>query len=218
MKAVLAGATGLVGGFLLETLVQDGSFTKIIAPARRVLSRKSIRLENPVIDFNDPAALENSFDNTDIIFSAVGTTRKKVNGDEKAYRKVDADIPVTLARAGLEKGASCFVLVSSIGADPGSGNFYLRLKGEVEQTIISLGYRRVYILRPSLLLGPRDEFRLVEFLGSGIMRLMATFLFGSYRKYHPVEARQVAKAMAEVAKDNTDGVHFLYYDDMIKFK
>jgi uncharacterized protein YbjT (DUF2867 family) len=131
----------------------------------------------------------------DTIFCALGTTIKKA-GSQARFREIDHDLPLQAARLGLANGARHYLLVSSLGANPGSGLFYSRVKGEVEEDLRVLGYPQLTIARPSLLLGVRDEIRLGERLFPALGWLMPP-------KYRPIEARDVARAMVALA--NEDG-------------
>lgn len=213
---VIIGATGLVGGHLFRLLVNDLNFEKIIVISRRPFNGQHEKVENRVVNFENNSDLAASFDNADVIFCTIGTTQKKVKGDKGAYRKVDFDIPVNMAKMGLQKGVKQFILVSAVGADAHAGNFYLRLKGEVEETVSSLGYESLYILRPSILLGKRDEFRLGESIGKAVLRSASFLFFGNMRKYYPVKAKQLAQAMINASKEKSPGSHVLFYDEMVK--
>jgi uncharacterized protein YbjT (DUF2867 family) len=136
----------------------------------------------------------------------VGTTRRKVKGDMEAYRKVDFDIPVKAARFCKMTGCETFVLVSAVGANSKSRNFYLQLKGEVEEAVRSVGLASVHMMRPSILLGDRKEFRPGENIGKGIMRAFSLFMASRYK---PIHAKKVARAMLAAAKENKAGV-FIY--------
>jgi uncharacterized protein YbjT (DUF2867 family) len=213
--AVLVGATGLVGSLLLQKLLADKMFTKVIALTRKLSEIPHRKLVNTVVDFSNPEDIDNSFETADVIFCSVGTTQKKVNGSEEAYRKVDFDIPVTLGKLGLKKGVKQFILVSSIGANPQSNNFYLRLKGEVENAVSELGYPSLYIMRPSMLLGKRSEFRLGENIGQAVVRSASFLFFGAMKKYYPVQAGDVAQAMVEAAKEKRPGINIIQYEEMM---
>jgi uncharacterized protein YbjT (DUF2867 family) len=213
---VLVGATGLVGSLLLQKLLADKAFTKVIALTRKLSEIPHRKLVNTVVDFNNPEDMANSFETADVIFCSVGTTQKKVNGSEEAYRKVDFDIPVEIGKLGLKKGVKQFILVSSIGANPQANNFYLRLKGEVENTVSELGYESLYIMRPSMLLGKRSEFRLGENIGQAVIRSASFLFFGSMKKYYPVQAGDVAQAMIEAAKEKRPGINVIQYEEMMQ--
>jgi uncharacterized protein YbjT (DUF2867 family) len=138
----------------------------------------------------------------------VGTTQKKVKGDKAAYRKVDYDIPVNAARFCKMTGCEKFVLVSSVGANRKSNNFYLELKGEVEDAIKAVGLKSVHIMRPSMLLGERNESRQGERIAKGLMK---TFSFFISSKYKPIYGMDVAKAMLVAAKKSDEGFFIWEY-------
>jgi uncharacterized protein YbjT (DUF2867 family) len=214
--AVLVGATGLVGSLLLQKLLSDNAFSKVIALTRKLSEIPHRKLVNKVVDFNNREELFNSFETADVIFCCVGTTQKKVNGDESAYRKVDFDIPVSMGNIGIQKGVKQFVFVSSIGANIHSNNFFLRLKGEIEQAISELGYQSLYIIRPSMLLGKRSEYRLGENIGQAVMRSASFLFFGAMKKYYPVQASDVADAMLKAAIEKRPGINIIQYDEMVQ--
>jgi uncharacterized protein YbjT (DUF2867 family) len=154
-----------------------------------------------------------AIDNSDVIFCTVGTTQKKVKGDRQAYRKVDFDIPVKSARFCKMTGCKIFVLVSSIGANSKGGNFYIKLKGEVEDEIKATGIETVHIMRPSLLLGERNESRPAEKVYQGLMK---AFSFLIPAKYKAVEAAKVAKAMLVASKRHGHGIFVYDYNEIMK--
>ncbi|HEY1871833.1 MAG TPA: NAD(P)H-binding protein [Chitinophagaceae bacterium] len=200
--ATLVGVTGLIGGELLKLLLDDNYFDKIRILVRRPFAMMHPKLETKLVDFNDADSLLVALDDSDAVFVAVGTTQKKVKGDKNAYRKVDFDIPVNIARYCKIIGCETFVLVSSVGANSKSNNFYLKLKGEVENEIGKMGIESVHIMRPSMLLGERKESRPFEKIGQPMMKAFS-FLFPS--KYKPIQASDVAKAMIEASKKNEKG-------------
>lgn len=207
MTATLIGASGLIGNYLLEELLQDDFYDVVRILVRRPLFLQVPDLDYPklemqLVDFNDSDSLLVAISNSDVVFCTVGTTQKKVKGDKAAYRRVDYDIPVNTARSCKMTGCEKFVLVSAVGANSKSNNFYLKLKGEAEEAVNAIGLRFVCIMRPSMLLGERKEFRLGEKLGKGLMKIFS-FLLPS--KYKPVHGRDVAKAMLVAAKKNDEG-------------
>jgi uncharacterized protein YbjT (DUF2867 family) len=212
MKATLIGATGLIGGYLMEELLNDDYFDTVRILIRRPFDISHAKLEKKMVDFNDSDSLLIAMNYSDVVFCTVGTTQKKVKGDKDAYRKVDFDIPVNAARFCKMTGCERFVLVSSVGANSRSKNFYLKLKGEVEDAVKVAGLKSVHIMRPSMLLGYRKEFRLGEMIGKGVMKIFS-FLVPS--KYKPVHGADVAKAMKSVAKKNDEGF-FVYEFNNIK--
>jgi uncharacterized protein YbjT (DUF2867 family) len=163
--ATIIGSTGLIGSYLLKHLKKHDSFSTIRLLVRRPVQNDHPKVQVKLIDFNDHESFKLGIDGSDVVFCAIGTTQAKVKGDKEAYRKVDYDIPVKAARFCKETGCSQFLLVSSIGADSKSKNFYLQLKGEVEDAIKQISLESVSIFRPSLLLGNRKETRRKDWPG-----------------------------------------------------
>ena len=210
--AVIVGSGGLIGSKLLELLLNDNHFNKI-----RLIVRRPAEFDNPavnvkVIDFSDDDAYKSAITGCDALFCAVGTTQKKVKGDRVAYYKVDYDIPVNAARFCKETGCPVFLLVSSVGADSKSKNFYLKLKGKVEDKLREMKIASVSVFRPSMLLGKRREFRFGEEVAKAISAPLS-FLFPS--KYKPVKAENVARAMITAAKKAIPGFNVYHYREMI---
>ena len=206
MTATIIGATGLIGNYLLEELLKDNNYDTVRILVRRPIELTRPRLEKKLVDFTDAERFRLALEGSDVVFCAIGTTQKKVKGDKMAYRKVDYDIAVNAARFCKMTGCSTFILVSSVGANSKSNNFYLKLKGEVEDAIKAVGLRSVHIMRPSMLIGDRKEFRLGEKMGTPVMKVIS-FLLPS--KYRPIHGRDVAKAMMIVSKKIGEGF-FVY--------
>jgi uncharacterized protein YbjT (DUF2867 family) len=209
--ATIIGATGLVGGKVLELLLNDNYFNHIRLIVRQPFKSGHPSVNVKVIDFTDSESFKSAIAGSDAIFCAVGTTRKKVKGDIAAYYKVDYDIPLNAAQLCAETGCPVFLLVSAVGADSKSKNFYLRLKGEVEDKLWEMKIDSVSIFRPSMLLGKRKEFRLAEEVAKTIS-LPLSFLFPS--KYKPVEAEDVARAMIAASKKSSPGFNVYHYREM----
>jgi len=210
--AGIVGSTGLIGSKLPELLLNDAYFNKI-----RLIGRRPIEYNNPavnvkVIDFSDNESYRSAINGCDAVFCAVGTTQKKVKGDKVAYYRVDYDIPVNAAQFCEDTGCPVFLLVSSVGADSRSKNFYLKLKGEVEDKIQGMKIASVSVFRPSMLLGKRREFRFGEEVAKAIS-VPLTFLFPS--KYKPVKAENVARAMIAASKRAAPGFNVYHYKEMI---
>jgi uncharacterized protein YbjT (DUF2867 family) len=192
--ALLVGATGLVGGHCLELLAADPGYSRVILLVRRAIARAlPAKVEQHVVDFDKLDALPVSV-RAEHVFCALGTTIKQA-GSPEAFRKVDLDYPVNVGRLMLERGSEHFIVVSSLGANPRARVLYSRVKGEMEQAILKLPFRAITILRPSLLLGDRKEFR----LGEEVAKRVGFLLMGSFK---PIEARRVAQAMIAVAREN----------------
>lgn len=211
MTATLIGATGLIGNYLLEELLKDDFYHTVRILIRRPLELTHPKLEKKLVDFSDVENFRLSLEGSDVVFCAVGTTQQKVKGDKAAYRKVDYDIPINAARFCKLNGCETFVLVSSVGANSNSNNFYLKLKGEVEDAVKAVGIRSVHIMRPSMLLGDRKEFRLGEKISKVILPVFS-FLIPS--KYKPIQGKDVAKAMVAAAKKNDEGFFIAEYREI----
>lgn len=213
MIATLIGATGLIGNYLLEELLKDENFETVRILIRRPIEFSHPKLEKKLVDFNDSDSLLVALSNSDVAFCTIGTTQKKVKGNKEAYRKIDYDIAVNTARFCKMTGCEIFVLVSSVGANSKSNNFYLHLKGEIEDTIETIGLESVHIMRPSVLLGNRKEKRLGESISKKLMSFLS-FLVPS--KYKPINGKTVALAMKEVAKKNKPGFFVYEYKEILK--
>jgi uncharacterized protein YbjT (DUF2867 family) len=211
MTATVIGATGLIGSYLVKILGKDEYFNNTRLLTRRPIDIQNEHVEVKLIDFNDAESLKLGIDGSDVVFCAIGTTKEKVEGDKEAYRKVDYDIPVKAAQFCKETGCKNFVLVSSVGADSSSGNFYLQLKGEVEDAIQQLNIESVTIVRPSILLGDRKETRPAETVGKIAMSILSFALIGKASKLKPIHAEDVAQAMVNAAKSKKPGLSIYEY-------
>jgi uncharacterized protein YbjT (DUF2867 family) len=197
MTATIIGATGLIGSYLLEQLLVDEYFSTIRILIRRPLDINHPKLEKKIVDFTDAENFRLALDGSDVVFCSIGTTQKKVKGNKEAYREIDYDITVNAAKFCKLNGCETFVFVSSVGANSQSNNFYLKLKGEIEEAVNAVGLKSVHIARPSLLLGNRKEFRLGDKIAQWVMPI---FSFLLPKKYRPVKAEDVARAMVKMAK------------------
>ena len=131
-QITIFGATGLIGSLLLDLLIEDDTFTKIIIVTRRPFEKEHSKIEIHQINFSNPEEIENCIENSSVVFSAIGTTKAQVNGDKVAYRKIDFDITYNIARACKKKNVQSFLFISSSGANSSSSTFYMRLKGEID--------------------------------------------------------------------------------------
>ncbi len=207
----LIGATGLIGGYLSEFLQKDSEYTKIKVLVRRPVQFSNPKVEVSVIDFSDTEAFKSEISGSDTVFCAIGTTNQKMKGNKEAYRKIDYDIPVNAAKFGLAGGCSKFLFVSSIGANSSSKNFYLKLKGKTENALFDLNIPALFIFRPSLLIGKRQEFRIAELFGKLLMQPVSFLL---PKKMKPIKAYDVAKSMYKASKSDAEGRHIYHYSEM----
>ncbi len=210
--AFLAGATGLTGGHCLKILLEDSLYSEIRVLTRKPLPLKHPKLREQIIDF-DNLEQHGGFIAADHVFCCLGTTIKQA-GSREAFRKVDLEYPVQIAQLARGNGATHYLLISALGANPDSRIFYNRVKGETEEKIKSITYPGVMIFRPSLLLGDREEFRTGEKVGEFLFRLVKPFLAGRLKKYRPVAAHKVARSMVELAKVELKGIHIFESDDI----
>jgi uncharacterized protein YbjT (DUF2867 family) len=210
--ALLAGATGLVGEHVLAQLLADDTWARVITVGRRATPHRHEKLEQRIVDLG---ALEAQGDlpHADDVFCCLGTTINRA-GSRAAFRRVDHDYVLALARTGIRIGATQFLLVSAIGADPESRVFYSRVKGEVEAALRALPYRAVQIFRPGLLLGNRAEFRFGERVATLLTPLVQPLLRGRLRRYRSIEAGEVARAMVRIAREAPRGPNVWEYDGM----
>lgn len=211
--ALIAGHSGLIGEQLLKLLLEDNSYKKVISVGRRMLELSHSKLDQQIVDFNN---INISTDTVDDVFCCLGTTMK-VAGSKEKFRLVDFNYPVSLGSFCLTKGATSFSLVSSMGADKNSGIFYNKVKGEVEETIMQLGYRKVEIFRPSMLLGQRAESRMGESIGKVAMTLLSFLFVGPLENYKAIQREKVAKAMVHFAEEESIGTTIHLSGAMQKF-
>ena len=206
--ALVAGGTGLVGGLLLRRLAADGTFPRVLAVGRRAPSEALAGVEALVVDLSElsklPAKGTPRLPSATDAFCALGTTIRAAGSQEK-FRAVDHGLVLAFARAALAAGAKRLILVSSVGADPASSNFYLRVKGEAERDLAALPFEGVAILRPSLLLGERRESRPGERVAALASRALSFVFLGPLARYRPVEADDVAAAMVALARGEVTG-------------
>jgi uncharacterized protein YbjT (DUF2867 family) len=212
-KALIVGATGLIGGYCLETLCDATNYSEVTALVRKPLLKTHRKLKTVVAKF-DRLQHELSNIQADDVYCCLGSTIKKA-GSQEAFKKIDFSLVVTIAELMRKQGAEQFLVISSMGANKDSKVFYNRVKGEMESALQELNYPCLRIIRPSLLLGNRKEFRLGEKIGVLLTPVLKPFLLGSLKKYAPVEAESVAKFMVKIANEESVlGVH-IYASDMI---
>lgn len=200
--AAVAGATGLVGRHLVEALLADDAYGRVVVLARRAPERSHPKLDVRVVDFERIGEQARGLGASDV-FCALGTTIRKA-GSEDAFHRVDFTYVHELAKA-VQGEARLFSLVSALGASPTSRVFYNRTKGEIEEAVRSLGFPATHILRPSFLAGERDERRLGERVGMAAARAVSVIPLTSLRRVRPIEARVVAGVMVHLAKQETGG-------------
>lgn len=212
-KAVIAGASGLIGSHLLEILLNEPFYQEVLVVVRKELPMDHKKLVQLVIDFDHLDEFTKSITGH-ALFCCLGSTRKKTP-DLAIYRKIDHDYPLKLAQIAQQNGITHFHLVSVIGADPISSNFYTKMKGETEQDIQKVGIKCLHIYQPSFLTGGRQESRPGERFALGIMKFLDPLLFGGLKKYRSIAAETVARAMFHQSLKTEEGI-FVHPSDKIK--
>jgi uncharacterized protein YbjT (DUF2867 family) len=212
--AVVAGAGGLIGTFLVEHLQKAHEFSKIILLVRKPLGLKGEKIKELIVDFEALTLLELNPAES-IVFCCVGTTIGKA-GSQEIFEKADYHLPVNLAHWCKKQNIPQLLVVSSLGADPLSSNFYLRTKGRMQQSISGIGLETVIFVQPSLLTGPRKEFRFGEKIAILSSYLWRWLLWGPFEKYRPIAAETVAKAMIKLSLIKQKGVHTVLSNQLQK--
>ncbi len=204
--AALFGATGLTGKSLLQQLTKNDDYIKIIVFNRNLQNYNHNKIDEVSLDWNNIERIKNQLI-ADELFCCIGTTIKKA-GSKKAFLHVDFNIPVTLAQIAENNKINKFLILSSLGANPKSKNFYLQTKGKMEEEVLKFNIPKIYFFRPSMLLGKRNEFRAGEEFGKIAMKIFNPLMIGSLRKYKAIPASIVAGAMIKVASANSSKVIF----------
>lgn len=211
MVAAVVGATGVVGSELLQALCADPQFTTVHTLGRNApqfVAAMPDKLRHHSIDFAQLDAA--TWPRADVLFCCLGTTIRQA-GSQAGFQQVDYDFVLNAAQCALQARTPALMLVSAMGANPASRVFYNRVKGQIEQAVVGLGFQSVAIFRPSLLRATRREFRPGERLALHVMKL------GDYllpKKYRSVQAAAVARAMLMQAKTKTRGVQIIESDSI----
>jgi uncharacterized protein YbjT (DUF2867 family) len=208
--AIITGATGLVGSELLNQLLSDVNYERIIAVVRKPLEIEHEKLVQKVIDF-EKLTLSLEGIKANHAFCCLGTTIRKAGSKEVQYH-IDHDYVIDFANVCCASGISRFAVVSSSGADNKSGNFYLRTKGEMEEDLKKLPFEGLYILRPSILMGKRKEFRFGEIIAKAVVKTVNPLMVGRLRRFRGIYASCVANGMISAANGNVTGVSIIESD------
>lgn len=208
--ALLAGGTGLIGGHLLQLLVDDVTYSKVKCLTRNTLPIRHDKIEVIKSDGTNLSEIT-SLLKADDVFCCLGTTIKKAK-TKAAFRKIDFDYPLHLAQQCKETGATQFLLVSALGANPTTSVFYNKTKGEVEEAIAAVGFEAYHVFRPSLLLGSRKEERSGEDAAKIFFKLFGFFVPS---KYKVIDALKVARAMISMARKQGKGT-FVYESALLQ--
>lgn len=214
--AIVAGATGLVGGHLVDQLLKNDLYEKVFLFTRKPLEIQHAKIQQFIVDFErlKPSELPQRADD---VYCALGTTIKKA-GSQAAFYKVDHDYVVNMAGYAASIGAVRFLVVSAMGANAKSRIFYNRVKGEMEFAISRLLIKEKHIFRPSLILGKRNEFRFGEYLAQKFAGSLSFLFVGPLKKYRPIKAEAIARAMIATARLIQPGVKIHPSDTMLNAK
>ena len=209
-KAIVIGATAMVGTQLIQLLIGNEDFSEIVTLVRRKSGVSNPKLTEYIINFDEPETWKN-YVTGDVLFSTTGTTMAQVK-TKKAQYDVDFNYQFTVAKIAANNGVSSYVLVSSAGANPTSKNFYLKMKGELEFAVQSLPFKTVIILQPGQLTGNRIHNRRSEKIGIIIMDGLNKL--GLFKRYKPIHAFTVASAMIKAVKVKVSSIYSL--DEIFK--
>ena len=198
--ALLFGSSGLIGGHLLNKLIQNNDYNKIKIFVRTEPEIKDSKIEIIKADFNN---LKNHIEDIkgDDCFFCIGTTKQN-SPDKNQYKRIERDLPVEIAQIAKANSINSFVYVSSGFADPKNSGAYLRYKGEVEEELKKLNFTKLVIMRPSFLMGNRKEKRFGEKIGIFLFKLLSPLFLGPLKKMKPIHSEKVAKAMIKVANED----------------
>lgn len=212
--ALVFGATGLIGSEVVRLLLASEAYGEVHAVVRKELGVEDDKLHVHLTDFSDLSSLELPENATDV-FCCLGTTQKKA-GSKEAFYAIDFQLAFGLAQLAREAGAEQFLMVSSIGAAAGSSNYYLKVKGELEEAVRGLSYPCTRVFRPSLLLGERQEQRFAEGLAGSVLPYLSFLFKGPLRKYRPIEGAAVARSLVAAALEGGRGFNVLEGDEIAK--
>jgi len=214
--ALIAGATGLTGSALIQFLIESDGYEKISLIGRKPNGLQHSKIQEIIVDF-DTLEDYKSLLVADHVFCCLGTTIKKAK-TKAAFKKVDYDYTLLLAKLTKENGAKKFMLVSAMGASEKSIFFYSKVKGAVEKAVGGVGFDALHIFRPSLLLGKRNEYRFGEHIASVLFKMLSWLFVGSLRKYRGIKAETVAGAMIEAAQSDVVGIKIYSSDAISSYK
>jgi uncharacterized protein YbjT (DUF2867 family) len=209
--ALVTGATGLVGQNIIDQLINDKRYSKVIIVSRRATPFSHPKIEQITIDFDSLTELKFR-DIIDECYCALGTTQKK--SGKKGLYKVDYEYVMATAALSKANNIKTFSVVSANGANAESSFFYMRTKGLMEQAVKAAGIKQVTIVRPSLITGKRDEFRFGESAGYYLYKLLQPLMIGKFRKLRPVSAEKIAQCMIELNQQEWAGNRIVESDEI----
>ncbi len=204
--ALIFGSSGLIGNHLLNIILQNNNYNRVKLFVRSVSEKNDSKIEIIETDFANLAKHKDSIAGDDCFF-CIGTTHKDTP-DKREYRRIEYDIPINVAQIAKSNSINSFVYVSSMGANPNSSGSYLKNKGQTEEELKKMNFPKLALIRPSILLGNRKTFRLGERIGIFAMKTLSIFFLGNLKKYKPIKAEYVAKAMIAIAENDQDQILF----------
>ena len=211
--AIIFGSSGFVGSHLLGELLNSSDYIQVTAVARKSLNITHPKLRTVMADYDSLASVKSEIA-ADEVFLALGTTTKN-SPKEAEYYQVDHDYPVLAARIAKANGAKSVFLVTAVGANPNSKVFYTRTKGETERDVIALNFEHTHIFRPSMILGNRKEKRsLVEAALMKFWSALNPLLIWKADKYKGMKGEDIAKAMVQSAKNQTEKLKIYHWREM----
>ncbi|MEO7215017.1 NAD(P)H-binding protein [Mucilaginibacter sp.] len=211
-KAIIVGASGLVGDKLLTVLLNHAEYDEILVLVRKKLPMEHKKLVQLVINFDDLPKYAASLTGH-AVFSCLGTTNAKTP-DKDQYRKIDHDYPLQIAELAKANGIEQFHLVSAVGANAGSSTFYLKLKGDLEDSLKAVGLKSLHIYQPSMLYGGRKDQRTLENALIGLFKVIDHLMIGGWRKYRSIDAATIANAMFRNSLKSAPGIHTYTFDQI----
>jgi uncharacterized protein YbjT (DUF2867 family) len=213
MNVLVAGATGLVGNFLVKELAKDKSIHTIYVLSRRPIEPIGVKVKVLVADFDHLEATLDLMEDVEAVFSCLGTTKSQTP-DSALYEKIEIHYPLTIARWAREHGVSQFHYISSIGTNINAKSEYLSRKAVAEQELMHSQISQVFIYRPSFITGVRAQARPLERVGGLVLKAFQPLLVGKAKKYRPISACDIAKAMTILSTRVQPGVFILESDEI----
>jgi uncharacterized protein YbjT (DUF2867 family) len=211
-KAILIGATGLIGRALIRQLTADTDYSEVLLIARKKIENLPAKFQLIQLNFDEIEKCKSEITG-DVLFSTLGTTLKTAGSKEAQY-KIDFDYQFNVAKIASDNGVKNLVLLSSAGASSKSSIFYSRMKGELDEAVQKLKFDHVSIIRPSMLVGKREEFRLSEKIFTPLAYIVNIIPFA--RKYRPIKDSIVAQAMINAVKSNQSAYKIYELGDVFK--
>jgi uncharacterized protein YbjT (DUF2867 family) len=212
MKAIIIGATGLVGNLILKEVLNDNDFSEVRIFVRKPTGIVNPKLQEIVNPLKDIISLSSEIQG-DVLFNALGTTIKQA-GSQEEQQRIDRDLPLNFAKIASRNGVKIMLNVSSVGANM-NGGFYLKTKAEMENGTKEFFPDRVFHFRPGFLVGKRKDFRFIEKIVSGVMKVIDPILTGPSKKYRSMPVDKLAKAMVSLSNNPVGKPAVLHYPEIM---